>query len=183
MKGSDLHKQACEQTATAGVPATSVTVSAAAAASGADVGVWAKADDRWALYLPNLAKPRAKVVWVKLENRHYQWLKPKTAEGVPKEVLQLWQAQALPYPTDFTGGGGRTAEEDARSLLGLARSRSKREEGDAARSLLGLSRASSGADTSDARSLSGLDWKGRGERELGGAWSTPALRLRLEALL
>ncbi|CAK0865763.1 unnamed protein product [Prorocentrum cordatum] len=153
-----------EKLSTAGQAATSMTVHATAVGSSTEFAIWAKSPSgHWTLYLP--PKPPAgskykQAVWLVLESRHYQWLRPKAAAPLTKEKDKEWRAAALPYPTDFTGAGRGTTDPDleaAKELLGITDDSDDDDSDlDAARSLLGLSAPSSRRGrTARARSFLG----------------------------
>ena len=109
---------------TSGQPTNSTCVRLVAAGVKADIYIWVKnRKGEWSLFGREPGADRkSKEIWLKLEDQHHEWLKPRTLEGTQKEehatLIEEWRTRALCYPTVSMQGKGQ--DEDIRSILGLS---------------------------------------------------------------
>ena len=89
-----------------------------AEATKTDLYVWCKlrGESTWTLYgREQKAKARPKELWLKLEDRHYEWLQPNEATKESEEftkVLAAWRNSAFPYPAVGLRGSGKDSSDD-----------------------------------------------------------------------
>ena len=137
--------------ASAGKVAGSRAVMALATAVGVEIRILRREEAGWRVFSAKPAQGRAKkarktttVVWLRLESKHYQWLKPKEAGGNPP--VGTMEEVSLDLVPDLVGEG-RSA-----SVAGSARSGS----GGSLRRALGLGSQASGSSAVGLRSALGL---------------------------
>ena len=168
-------KTAAKEYAKTGTYADSVFLHALAQASGAELRVWAFDNGAkvWKLYIVAPHTPQSgtpKVVWLRLQAQHYQWLRPGDTP-LPDSKLKQWTKAAVYKPdANSLKGAGRKADSDALSCLGIARSVSSRQSKVSARALscLGIKPNSTASRPS-------------GTRKAGSAASNRAARRRSTA--
>ena len=105
-------------------PTNSTCVRLVAAGVKADIYVWAKGSKgEWSLFgrEPGAGR-KSNDIWLKLEDQHYEWLKPKILQGFQKEehatLTEEWRTRAFSYPT--AGLQGKGQDEDVRSIFCLS---------------------------------------------------------------
>ena len=109
---------------TSGQPTNSTCVRLVAAGVNADIYIWVQnRKGEWSLFGREPGADRkSKEIWLKLEDQHYEWLKPRTLQGTQKEehatLIEEWRTRAFCYPT--AGLQGKGQDEDIRSILGLS---------------------------------------------------------------
>ena len=93
-----------ETIGTAGVPAGALAMRLLSHGTSTDIYVWAKAPKTgsWTLYGREAGKkPRKKELFVKLEDAHYEFLRPRAdVTDLPEyqSTLKLWRESAFAYP-------------------------------------------------------------------------------------
>ena len=157
----------------AGTPANTIALSALATAAKTEFRIWALSGGQWTLHIiqPSGASKRPKtdgkgkaafarhkIVWLRLEDKHYKWLKPRETTQIPSEVEANWVNNATipPLPSDSSntvllgrGKGSAASVTPSRrdacsSILGLRSNpsvTSRRSVGHTASSVLGLQRS------------------------------------------
>ena len=127
---------------TSGQPTYSTCVRLVAAGVKADIEIWAKGSKgEWSLFgrEPGAGR-KSKEIWLKLEDEHYEWLKPKILQGTQKEehATLTEESRTRAFSNSTAGLQGKGQDEDIRSILGLSVTPSSMLTAEA-RSLLGLS--------------------------------------------
>ena len=108
----------------AGTWADSVSLQALATASNLDLRIWAYDPKlkRWNYYLLVTADPKHKspqVVYLRLQDEHYQLLVPRKAgQGPTDQVVKEWREVAIHKPTTLRGAG-RSLDPDMLSCMGI----------------------------------------------------------------
>ena len=122
--GDDRASTVPSQTASAGVWADSVSLSALCQASQVELRIWgfSAKENRWALYFLSpfkTTKPKsAPVIWLHLKDQHYQWLKPK--DCLNSDLVDSWVRHACYKPASLLGAGESQFGPDALDIMGLS---------------------------------------------------------------
>ena len=122
--GDDRASTVPSQTASAGVWADSVSLSALCQASQVELRIWgfSAKENRWALYILSpykASKPKnTPVIWLHLKDQHYQWLKPK--DSLNPNLVDSWVRHACYKPASLQGAGKSHFDPDALDILGLS---------------------------------------------------------------
>ena len=115
--GGELAGQVSE----AGHYANSQSLHALATATHAEFRIFAFDSklSRWNFYVvaSNSPKPKPRVVWMRLQAKHYQLLRPKGL-GPPADLVKQWTTHAV-YKPEHLEGEGHELDPDALSFLGL----------------------------------------------------------------